>query len=278
MQSFFGLGCGRDELLALPLPGSCAGEGAPLFSQVSAVIMGPGALGPADWEDASTYPAFFQGAGKFLPVTGELPRGVPNRGVVGRPTNGSLIITHRKYTASLAANVRCPEVSAFLLGLQKNWRGFRFWLLTAGGRVIGGARGIKPAYVDAGLEWPDGRDSLERGFLILEWFSTSGADVAYVPALVDDNAGAPGGDTPENMCDMYSQYFSNQSTNSLTWTANGGQLATPALTRVFVFQNGVKLNQSLGQYTVSQGVTTATITINSLTHFPGADYVVFTFI
>jgi len=277
MQSFFGLGCGRDELLALPLPGTCAGEGAPLFSQVSAVIMGPGALGPADWEDAGTYPAFFAGAGKFLPVTGELPRGVPNRGTVGRATNGSLIMTHRKYTSNLTVNPRCEEVADFLLGLQKNWRGFRFWLLTAGGRVIGGARGIKPAYVDAGLEWAGGRDSLEQGFLTLEWFSTSGADVAYVPALVDDNAG-PVPDVPENMCDMYSQYFSNQAGNTLTWTANGGDLATPALTRVFVFQNGVKLNQSVGQYTVSQGVGSATITINALTHFEGADYVVFTFI
>lgn len=284
MESIRGLGCGRDTFLELPLPGDCAGYGSPLFSQIGAILFLEGRAVPTLWNDSSTWGSLIQGtgSGRYLRVTGALPKPAENRGTVGRPTNGSLIITHRKYTASLAPDLGCPEVADFVRGLQKNWRGWRFWLSTAGGRLIGGPNGIKPAYINAGLAYPGGRDSLEEAYMDIEWFDSVDAATAYVPGLTDGGGDPPGGplpEPPEITCDMYSQYYVAHTGNTLDVTVNGGNIPAPYATRFWVFQNGQRLNSNVGQYFVTPDTSpgVSTVTINSMTHFDGSNYAVFLF-
>jgi len=283
MRSIFGIGCGRDTLLPLPLPGDCAGRGAAAYSQIGAVIILPGNTRPSQWDDASSYGPLISGdgAGRYVHVTGEIPRPTPNRGVLGRQTNGSLILTHRAYTLDASVDLGCPEAETFLRGLQKNWKGWRFWAVTAGGKLIGGPSGIKPKFVDAGLFYPGGRDDIEQGYLLIEWFAAGDSAVAYVPGLADTGGevGGPIPEQPETFCDVFTQSFSNQTGNVLTVTANGGSLPTPFPARVWVFQQGVKLNQAVGQYTLQPDTAPgqSTITLNPLTHWDSANYQVFLF-
>ena len=272
MRSIYGIGCGSGELLELPLPG-CAADFVPLFSQIGAIIMLPGNMAPADWEGGrSEY--FLTGPGRFLQAKGALPRAEPIRGTLGRATNGSLIIASRKYVTTLEVPT-CDATIEFVRGLQGNWRGFRFWLLTDGGRLIGGPLGIKPAYVNAGIAYPSGRGSFEQGYLELEWFAGTDEAAAYVPEMLPGGDSIPG-DMPTTTCDMYSQYYNNHTGNVLLWTANGGAIPATPNTRLWVFQNGQKLDVTIGQYTVTANTSPgqSTITINVLTHFDGANYLI----
>lgn len=278
MISIHGIGCGSGALLELPLPGGCETGGPPLFSQVGAALFLPGAMAPADWTGG--YSEYSLGnAGRYLPVKGALPRGEPIRGTVGRATNGSLIITVRKYTVSLEYAEGCNEGLEFLRGLQGNWRGFRFWLVTDGGRLIGGPLGIKPAYVDAGVAYPSGRGSFEAGYLEIEWYAPNDGATAYVPEMIGGGEGGEPPAPPEIQCEMYSQYFTGAMSAVLTYTANGGSIPSGPNTRVWVFQNGQRLNPVIGQYSVTPNTAPgeSTISISALTHFDGSDYAVFVF-
>jgi hypothetical protein len=284
MRSVLGIGCGRGRFLELPLPTACAQRGGPAYSQIGALILMPGNARPSQWDSASDFGPLIQGdgAGRYLHVTGGIARPETNRAVLGRPTNGSLILTHRKYTAQTRPDLGCDAAADFVRALQKNWRGWRFWAVTAGGYLIGGPRGIKPAYVDAGLFYPAGRDDLEQAYLDIEWFSSGDEAVAYVPGLADTGGSDIGGELPEppeTFCEVVTQSYVNQSGNVLTVTVNGGSLPTPYPARVWVFMNGQKLNQGIGQYTLQPDTAPgqSTVTINPLTHFPGSDYQVFLF-
>jgi len=198
---------------------------------------------------------------------------------LGRVTNGSTVVTHRAYVLDAEVPLGCPGVDTFLRGMQRNWRGWRFWAVTAGGRLLGGPAGIRPGWVDAGIAYPGGRDDLEAGYLTIEWTAAGDAPSAYVPGLTFMEGGGDTPDEPETFCNVMTQSFPNQATNVLTVTVNAGQLPTPYPARVWVFQNGVKLNQGVGQYTLQPDTSPgqSTITINPLSHFEGSDYQVFLF-
>lgn len=279
MRSIFGLGCGRDTLLELPVPGACAGTGAGAFSQIGAVIILPLGTLPAPWDTAPAFEAAFAQGGRYLPVTGAIPRPVPNRAVLGRVTNGSSVITHRAYALSADVPLGCAGVDTFLAGLQKNWRGWRFWAVTAGGELIGGPTGIQPRYVDAGSAWGGGRDDVKAGYLTIEWTAAGDPATAYVPALTYMGGGGEQPEPPTTMSAVVVQSFLGQVGNVLTVTVNSGALPTPYPARVWVFQNGVKLHQAVGHYTLQPDTSPgqSTVTVNALTHFDGADYQVFLF-
>jgi hypothetical protein len=248
------------------------------LSQIGALIAVRPGSAPSDWQDSESFNAFISAQGRFLPVVGEVPKAAPNRGVVGRPTNGSLIITHRKHVANLKPDAACEEARAFVDGIGMNWRGFRFWLLTDGGRIIGGAAGIKPAYVDAGAFYPQGRDAHEELYIDLEWYGNDAALTAYVPGVGPGGAD-PAPPPPSGACDTAVQSYPDHPSNALIWTANAGNLPVPHNAKVWVFQNGQRLNPFVNQYSVipASGPGQSTILINPLTHFDGADYIISAF-
>jgi hypothetical protein len=77
---------------------------------------------------------------------------------------------------------------------------------------------------------------------------------------------------------LYAQFFNNSVTSALVWTQNGGALPASPNTNVHVFQNGNKLNPTIGQYTITAGTPSGASTININVHFSGADYQVFAYV
>lgn len=274
-----GFGCGRGQLRDLLEPGACSALAAPLPSQIAGIICAVGGAAPADWEDTDSVNSFTGAEGRYLPVKGEMPKAEPNRATLGHATNGSLITTHRKYSAALQPVAICEEYRQFIALLGNNWRGFRFWLVTDGGRMIGGAAGIKPAWVDAGAYYPQGRDSLEELYLDLEWYGAESPLAAYVPGI----GAADGGGTdpgPATQTQTLVQSYPDHQTNALVWTANNGVLPTPTNSKVWVFQNGKRLNPFTNEYTIqaNSGPAQSTVLVNSNTHFDGSDYLISVFL
>lgn len=277
--SIIGFGCGAGTVEPLPIPDACGSFGSPLASQIRALLIGPTGSAPSDWTDRAAVEAFANGAGSYFPCTGEVPRPEVQRGQLGRPTNGSAIAASKKYAASLESALICDAASVFVYALRKNWRGFRFWLLTDGGRIIGGAAGIKPRYVESGSYWPGGRGEHELYYISLEWYGAEPLLADYVPGIGDNTGGGDAPEPPETFCEMYSQYYANQVGNVLSWTTNGGAVPTPTNTRFWVFQQGQKLDPAQGQYTINANASAGTslITINTNTHYDTADYTIFSF-
>lgn len=273
MSSILGYGCGGGVLSTLPEPGTCGATANPLPSQIAAIVCALPTFKPEDWTDAVSFKAFASGNGKYLPVIGAMPKPEPNRATLGRAANGALITTHKKYIANLRPAVGCGNAKTFIDNLGNNWKGFYFWLMTDGGRIIGGTQGIKPAWIDSGVYYPEGRDSLEELYIDIEWYGDDNIPTAFVPGI--GITGEPQG-PPTDITDMLIQSFPDAQTNALEFTLNNGVLPTPNDARVWVFQNGNRLNPKEKEYSIipnsSPGVST--VLINSQNHFNGADYVV----
>ena len=273
MSSILGYGCGGGVLSTLPEPGACGASARPLPSQIAAIICAKPGLTPEDWTSVTSVNTFASGAGKYLPVVGAIPKPEPNRATLGRAANGALITTHKKYIANLRPAVGCGDARTFVDGLGNNWKGFYFWLMTDGGRIIGGPTGIKPAWIDSGAFYPEGRDSLEELFIDIEWFGDDSIPTAFVPGI--GLTGVPQ-EPPDNITDMFIQSFPNLQTNAVEVTVNGGVLPTPHDARVWVFQNGNRLNPKEKEYSIipNSAPGVSTVLINAQNHFDGADYVV----
>jgi hypothetical protein len=77
-----------------------------------------------------------------------------------------------------------------------------------------------------------------------------------------------------SMISIFNQEFINTNSNILTWTQNNNNLPITNLSSsIHVYQNGQKLIAS--QYTITQPNT---ITIDSNTHYDGANYIIFAII
>ena len=77
-----------------------------------------------------------------------------------------------------------------------------------------------------------------------------------------------------SMISIFNQEFINTNSNILTWTQNNNNLPITNLSSsIHVYQNGQKLIAS--QYTITQP---STITIDSNTHYDGANYIIFAII
>lgn len=272
------LGCGGVTLGALPNNGGCILEPAPRLSQIAGVLVLPlGAHLPDSWNTAAdlneiTAPATSGNAvAKWLIGSGQVPEPVVLSALFGRQDR---IVTGRVYTLTMNVRPVCDTVYAYLRNMQRNWTGFRFWFYTLGGRLVGGANGIRPRYVSASFPYTDEDGGAEVGRLLLEWKADGDPDRALITGLLDGSTSA----IPEPSTGTINmQSFPNSATNALVYTENGGQLPTPHASQVWVFQNGQKLLAEEGQYTITQGVGSATITINSNTHWNGSYYEVFAF-
>lgn len=249
----------------------------PKLSEVCGLLVIPlGAAGPTDWTSKSAIEATADNTvttntnAKWITGRGEVPQ---PEDVVVELGKTERRIARRLYSLEFEVNVRCDPELNFLKAFQRNYRAFRFWFATRGGRFLGGTQGVYPRFVTA---WsPLLRDDVERGFIRIEWFADGAPTRATVGNLFDGAAGDPGTPTPIENVMYYQQSFASASTSALTWTANSGVLPNSNTSaQILVFQNGQKLEESAGQYSVSHltGPGESTITVGASTHFSGANY------
>lgn len=267
-------------LPTLETDGWCVSPDSPLLSQIKAVLILPiGLDAPDDWaaqadvEGAIDNTRVGNTAGKWLIGWGELPEPENITTSLGRAEK---IHCHDRYTMLLNVLVS-DQNEAFLRSLQGNWKGFRFWFYTLGGRFVGGSTGICPHYVWPSFSYSGTGQSVEGAALRIEWKSDAAAPRTYLPGLFGN---AIDSQSTTFEVSVYRQNYSSQSSAELIWTENGGALNAPFANNVWVIQNGQKLNPDLGQYTVNanSGPGQSTITINGNTHFSGSNYEIYTFV
>lgn len=249
----------------------------PKLSEISGLLILPlGSAGPTSWiskdavEATSDNTVADNTKAKWIIGRGEMPQ--PEDVVVDLGKDERRI-ARRLYSLEFEVNVRCDPELSFLKTFQRNYRSFRFWFATRGNRFLGGTQGIHPKFVTA---WaPMLRDDVERGFIRIEWFADGAPTRATISNLFGDGAGEGETPTPIENVMYYQQSFASASTSALTWTANSGVLpSSNTAAQVLVFQNGQKLEESAGQYSISHltGPSESTITIGASTHYSGANY------
>lgn len=272
-------------LPVLPVTSSCDVMRPGRLSQITTLIIIPnGSQQPADGTDIGDFDGTVgsgTGAaqGRFLNVVGALPYSIENRGTLGRTKS---ILTHRRFTATLEVRSLCDAKFALVQALQSNWTGFRFWLITAGSRLIGGSSGLSPEFVGAGVNYLAGRNDREVGRIVLEWISLQDANRGDTGEGDGGGGGeigdggitppAPPPPPPPTGLQIFSQFYNNNTTGTLVWTANGGNLPADRNTQLHVYQQGKKLNPLKGEYTITGS------TVNVAVHFNRADYQIFAFV
>lgn len=271
---------GSQSLPTLPADGNCFALLAPKRSQIRAVLILPiGLQSPTEWTDSDAVEAVVDNSlagnfsGKWLQGIGEVPLPEAVTATLGSNTQ---IICRRRYTLSLDVLTTCDENYTFLRSMQRNPRGYRFWYYTMADRLIGGPTGITPCFTDAGFIYGPALSDVERGNLRIQWDSDIDHQRALVPGIFSDNISS----TPVTVStNVIRQPFSNASSPSLTWTENGGSLTAPYPNNVWVFQNGQKLYEHLGQYSITpdSGPGESTITVDGTVHYQGANYEVYLF-
>lgn len=265
-------------MVTLPeLPTSFGGGLSPLLSQVCGLLILPkGAPPPSSWVSADAVEAVIDNtvtdnsAGKWLVGRGGIDK--PEEVVLNLGRRSQQVAT-RLYTLTYEVNIRCDGVYNFLTTLQNNYRAFNFWMNTRGGRLFGGSGGIVPHRATGWAEYSEEADEVERGFIELQWY----ADSEPLRTLANINPSG-GGVTPTPISNVmfYQQSFPSQATNVLTWTTNSGTLPTTnTKAQILVFQEGQKLEEGAAvQYTIAHATAPgeSEITINSATHYSGANY------
>lgn len=293
----FGSGLCYDStpLPALPVDQDCVPV--PRLSQVVALIIVPNsAPRPNDWTTKADFDAILDNSAsddasaKLIQGRGEIQEAEDVIVALGR---GERRIARRRYPLSMEVNITYDSSYEFLRSLQDDYRRFRFWIGTLGGRLLGGTQGIKPDLVSPKIPYRGGDNDVEAGFINLEWFADidpartnheellnvvvngSSTEAANQQPGSGSNPGGSNGATS-----FYRQTFTNQSSAGLTWTQNAGNVPVAAdrPAKLWVFMNGQKIIQDL-QYTVTPdtGAGQATITIDSNTHISGSTYEVFAF-
>lgn len=271
------LSCGPADLSALTVYNPlCGTVDTPALSQIAGLLLLPNAAPRFDWTDAEDVAEKTDNelagnnTGKFVLGVG----GMTQEPVIVNLGRSNPITPFYNFEIQhRVALGRCGNNYNLLNGLHSGWRGFRFWAYTVGDRFIGGNTGIAPTYVRVTMPLGSGRGDHEIANLIVGWKADADAGRRYLPGLFDGTQATTPTDTQ-----MATQEWNAQATNVLTWTANGGDLPTPYLNRVWGFCNGVKMNGTLGDYSISQGTGSATITINSSLHVAGNNYIFHAFL
>lgn len=253
----------------------------PKFSQICGLIMLPlGAARPVSWTDYNSFAAILDNTatdiskGKWFTGQGELPEATDITVSIGR---GVRRIVRRRYDLPLNIDIATDQQYEFIRSLQKNYRSFRFWIPTLGGRLLGGNEGIRPDFLTAKTVYGGGVNDVETGRISLQWFSDVDPERTYMPDLFLGQPSVPSGGESGggSTVNVYSQNFEASATATLTWTQNGGDLPlSNTEAQILVFQNGQKLYEHLGQYTInhSSGPGESEIVIGGATHFSGANY------
>lgn len=166
--------CNEYVLPAFPDDQECTNYSV-LLSQICGLIIVPiGANKPTNWQtlagwsgvidnddQSGTKGRYLAGIGSLLPVgkkTVELGNGRRE------------IITDRRYRLDLTVNHRAPGHVEFVKMLEGGYRFFDCWVETIGGRIIGGAAGVRP-FVPDGEHLFDGEGtSIEAMRIVLDFF------------------------------------------------------------------------------------------------------------
>jgi len=149
----------------------------------------------------------------------------------------------------------------FARKLQQGFLNFDCYIETVGGRLIGESEGLRPFFVDAKLPFNEGVTSTEYIELILVFKALE------FPSLVNVTGLLP---TTESTMNYY-QAYSNQVSNSMTFTGSSGALPSNTEASVFLYQNGRKLVENI-HYTLTQNPSDVEITVDSNIHVSGSNY------
>lgn len=166
----------------IDLPGFEVGQDCVNYPQLRAEICGLlirpiGAVVPTSWQTFSNWAPFIDNTG----LSSVEPGIGACRYLVGRgsflPTEkpvlslaGGRVEENRERTYRLTMDVLNMNAGHVEWGksLQLNQKNFQFWLHTLGDRVIGGAEGIQPFYVDSEFPFSQGNESREKMTVILD--------------------------------------------------------------------------------------------------------------
>lgn len=284
MTNFFSIaGCGYSAPPVLPEDAECLPL--PSYSQVAGLIMLPlGAALPTDWTDATELLDVIDNTdttgakGRMFLCTGGIEQASDIDVTLGR---GNVRTVRRAWTLEALPTWFEDNQYAFLRHLQRrNNRAWRIWIITKGGRLLGGDTGIRPHFITGGMAYGAGKDDREQVRLTIRWFGDVDADRANVPDILSGLPSfyTPGcGATSEVM--IFAQEYSDQMSNTLVWTENSGVLPTvDTKAKIAVYQNGRKL--TLIEYTFNHGSGPgeSEVIIHTDTHFDGANYFVVAFI
>lgn len=271
---------GTDYCGDITLPAICENQSevlTPLKSQVAGILVLPkGVAGPSSWISSDAWEGVIDNtdtdnaAAKLLTGSGEIPEAEETVARLGKTYEK---VVQRVYQLNFDISIREDSNYFFMQKFQQGFRAFNFWILTLGGRILGGQNGIAPDFVTATAPYGGSRSDVERGILKIRWKADIDPSRAYLPELLELGSSfvvTPGG---SNVA-YFHQGFASQASANLTWTANSGALPTTnTKAQIMVFQRGQKLEE-VAQYSISHntGPGESTITINANTHFSGADY------
>lgn len=264
----------------------------PRLSQVVGLLILPaGVPGPASWVSQTDMEGLVDNtdtvnaAAKFLIGKGSIEDPAPLVVNLGKKDR---VIARRTYAMEFQLSVAASQHYALVQTLQRNYRQFRFWFGTLGGRVFGGQRGIKPEFIDAFTRYGAANTDTEIGVMRVEWWADGDPSRYDMPGLFGVStpyeqgvSGLLGGGGSQALAQVgfYAQAYENQGSQALTWTENSGELPTTnTRAQVLVFQNGVKLEETV-QYSITHmtGPAQSTVTISASTHFIGANYEIIAF-
>lgn len=174
-------GCETDlELVAIPADQNCIEV--PLLSQVSDLYITPtGASEAFDWT-VPLVPTYLSAGIDNTDTNNAFTKWIVGQGGVAEPEltpwegpKGATAIIKRTYTLEFEVNVKNEGMRNMLRQLQCNWRSFKFWYGTRGGKLYGGENGIVPASTNAVLALGAGAEDFEMGRIIIVWETTGGA-------------------------------------------------------------------------------------------------------
>lgn len=143
---------------------------AQLHSQIAGLVILPyGAAVPGDWTSIDDWTATIDNAD----AAGEKARYLVGKGSclpnqqVQAVLSGGRLTENRERSYRLTFNVLNMDEGHAEFGrkLQNNLRNFSLWLETLGGRMVGGATGIKPYFVNA--DFPFNGDNGDRESMVV---------------------------------------------------------------------------------------------------------------
>jgi hypothetical protein len=271
MLNYFDIGCDCEQSVLSVLPDDIDCSYLPRLSQIAGMVMLPlGAPLPTNWQSADAFLSAIDNTetegrkGKYFLGVGDMPESEDIIVPLGRAHRH---IAARRWTLNFAPGITVASQYAFFRRLQVAPRNMRFWFATMGGRLLGGASGIRPEFITAKTLYGGGADDFEQAKITLQWLACADPDRTDLPALfnIDSPAGLiPGiGDGMGNI-KVIAQQFYDHTGPVLTFTENGGIVPTDSL--VGVYQNGQRM------LPVQFVLTGNTFTIDSESHFDGSNY------
>lgn len=166
--------CGETTIEAFPDDQDCTNYNV-LHSQICGLIIVPvGANKPTNWQTLAGWSGVIDNGdqtgtkGRYLAGIGSLlPAGKKTVELGGGRRE---IHTDRRYRLTLSVNNYAPGHIAFTRMLEGGYRNFDCWMETLGGRIIGGAEGVRP-FVPDGEHLFDGENtSVETMRIVLDFF------------------------------------------------------------------------------------------------------------